>query len=109
MGRWLDQSKMNMQELQQDIESTIHNARVHQQHGAEFRQKASTYEDTLRDALSATIPSQVVIIATTEMVVFERPGITKIQLEYQELEEHSDRTDAANMLQAHGSVPVGYE
>ena len=98
MGRWHEQAKMSMQELQQDVVSTVHNARVHQQHGAEIRQNASTYEDMMRDELTATIPSQVVIIATPGLVVFERAGWSKIKAEYIEIEEHTDRTDAANGL-----------
>ena len=98
MGRWSDQSKMNKKELQQDIVSTVFNARVHQQHGAEIRQDASTFEDMMRDTLTATVPSQVAIIATTEILVFERPGWMKIQAEYLEIEEQVERIDATNLL-----------
>ena len=89
---------MSKAELLKDIVSAAFNARAHEKHGAEVRRDASSFEDDMRDTLTATIPSQVTVLACNDILVFERPGWMKIQGEYLEIEEQADRVDAANQL-----------
>ena len=89
---------MSKAELLKDIVTAVFNARAHEKHGAAIRRDASTFEDDMRDTLSAAIPSQVTVVACSEILIFEKPSWMKIQGEYLEIEEQADRKHVANQL-----------
>ena len=86
---------MSKNELLHDLETTAFNARAHERHGGDIRREAATLEDKIRDNLAGNVPSQMVIIAGKDVVVFDKVRWMSMQEEYREIAERADRKDAA--------------
>ncbi len=95
MGKWRDQSTMSKTDLLQDVVTTVYNTRAHEKHDGDVRREASAFEDKMREALTGTVPSQMVIIVCDDILVFDKSSWLKMQQEYREIEERADRKDAA--------------